>query len=173
MELASHILSTGLNSRATHGICFNLYLLPQDASISRPLASMLTAAFTSRSCSAPHSGHIQARIVRSFTLLFCLPQQLHSWLDGYVLGTLISIPPQSSILYSSLRNNSLHDASDMDLASLWFFIIPLTFRSSMQTTWLSFASLCVILCWKSFLMSATFSCSLASLFLAFSLFFDL
>ena len=78
LELTSNILSTGLNSRATHGICFSLYVLPQDASISRPFASILTAAFTSRSCFVPHSGHVQVRIVRSFTFLFCLPQQLHS-----------------------------------------------------------------------------------------------
>jgi len=138
----SDTLSTGVDSRATHGICFDLcIILSQDASISSPLISMLTAAFTSRSCFAPHSGQVHDRIERSRTFRSCLPQQLHRWLDGYVPGTFISIPPRSPILYSSFLKNSLHDASDIDRASLWFPIISFTFRSSMQTTWLSFASL--------------------------------
>ena len=74
---------------------------------------------------------------RFFTSGFRQPQKLQVWLLGYIVGTLrISFPYQIA-LYSSISKNFAQETLAMDFASLWFRIIPFTFKSSMQMVWFS------------------------------------
>ncbi len=77
----------------------------------------------------------QIRMHRFFTSGFRQPQKLQVWLLGYIVGTLrISFPYQIA-LYSSISKNFAQETLAMDFASLWFRIIPFTFKSSMQMVW--------------------------------------
>ena len=70
-----------------------------------------------------------------------------------------SVFPYQRHLYPSCLLTSKKDASCMCFASLWFLIIPDTFRSSttMTSAWLSQTIRFVILCMLSILMLAIFS----------------
>lgn len=52
------------------------------ANTARPAALMLTAALMSRSCSAAHSGHVQARTCNGISGITC-PQPEQRLLEGY------------------------------------------------------------------------------------------
>ena len=97
-----------------------------------------------------HAGHSHFRTARFFTNGFLYPQQLHVWLLGYIVGTFITDEPYHSALYSSIEKNFDHETLAMDFASLWFLIIPFTFKSSIQMVWFSRTNIDDCFCKKSF-----------------------
>ena len=123
---------------------------------------MLIAAFTSRSCSVPHSGHTHDLTLSGMRPILW-PHSLQVLLVGSNLPHLSRWTPYHSHLYSSILKNSDHDTSEMDLASLWFPSIPFTFRSSTAIAWFSRISLVLNSCRNALLSHVSFSYSWASL----------
>ena len=105
-----------------------------------PSARIFLAAFTSLSWVVPHSGHVYD-LSSSVSPSYLYPQTLHVLELGYHRSMTDSVLPYHDALYSSRRRHSPRFTSDRDFARLWFFIMPFTFRSSMQMTWLSSISL--------------------------------
>src|SRR5690554_603612 len=101
-----------------------------------PAALMLTAALMSRSCSAAHSGHVQARTCNGISSITC-PQAEQRLELGYHWSTLTSCLPAHSALYAICRTNSPQPASLIDLASERWRSMFFTLRDSTQITWFS------------------------------------
>jgi len=106
------------------------------ANTASPAALMLTAALMSRSCSAAHSGHVQARICKGISGITC-PQPEQHLLDGYHWSMADRCRPAQAAFYSSCRTNSLQPASLIDLASERLRSMFFTLRDSTQITWFS------------------------------------
>ena len=84
------------------------------------------------------------------------------------LGRTLVLLPYQLLLYSSIRLNALHDASEISLARWWFFIIFATRKPSTQITWFSLISVEDSFCKKSFLRLKTFSWIVATFMRCFS-----
>ena len=99
-----------------------------------PSFKILTAALISRSWCSPQAGHVHSLTERSFVPGHCLPHLEQSCEEGKNRSIKTICFPYQLDLYSSWRRNSLHDASEIAFASLWFFTIFFGDRSSMQMT---------------------------------------
>src|SRR3972149_2298330 len=121
---------------------------------------MFFAAFTSRSCSAPHS-HVHS-LWSKVKVRLMAPQQLQILLLGSNLPMVRMFLPYHSALYSICRLNSVQAASEIDFARQWFLSMFLTAKSSKQIDWFSLTSLVDSLCRKSFLWFATLSWIMAT-----------
>ena len=95
-------------------------------------------------------------------LTVLVPQLEHICELGYHGDTLAIVRPYHFALYSSCLTNSDHEASAICLASLWFLIIPATFKSSKQITWFSLISLVDNWCKKLVRESLILLCILAT-----------
>jgi hypothetical protein len=94
------------------------------------------AAFTSRSCSTPHSGHLHLLADRGSSSL-TKPQAEQRFELGNHLPTRTKVRPYQDDLYSSCRTNSASAPSAKARDKWRLRIIPDTFRSSTQITWFS------------------------------------
>src|SRR5258706_10313276 len=79
---------------------------------------MFLAALTSRSCSTPHTSHVQALIPRPATPFgpVRLAQHEQVWVENASL-TSSNHTPASAHLYCSMVRNALQPASSTDLAN--------------------------------------------------------
>ena len=110
------------------------------ASRRNPSFKILIAAFRSRSCVCPHTGHVHSLTERSFVPLHRPWQLQQSCEEGKNLSITTTFLPYHFALYSSCLRNSLQLASCMDLASLWFFTIFFGAKSSIQMMSFSLSS---------------------------------
>lgn len=130
------------------------------AETASPAALMLRAAFTSRSWVVPQS-HVHARTF-SGSLARIVPQVPHSFELGNQRSTTTSSRSYQAHLYSSIVRISVHDASAIARARVWFLTMVRTVRSSMTTVWFSRTSRVVSLCRKSRRRSAIRAWTLAT-----------
>src|ERR1035437_4276872 len=122
------------------------------------------AALTSRFSKVPQPTQVHSRSCKVSSLLI-LPQQEHILLLGSKRPIRKIFLPYHSALYSSMVTNVPQPASLIAPASLWFFTMPLIFKSSIAIlSWFLIRSL-EVLCKKSIRLFATLSCSFANLFL--------
>src|SRR5690606_14578878 len=141
------------------------------ADTASPAAKTLRAAFMSRSCTDPHSGHTHSRTLSGiFGMVY--PQSEQRFDDGYHLSMPINSRPYHRALYSSCRTNSDQPASLLDFDTQRFFCMLATAKLSMAITWFSFISRLESLCSKSLRASAIFACSRATLSRAFARFLE-
>ena len=146
--------------------------IPSSWSIFAPILYIFCCVLTSRSCQVPHFGHFHFLTPKSLTSVFLYPQQPHVCDDGYHRLIFLKYLPARSILYCTIVKNWDQPTDAIDFDKWWFFIIFLTARSShMNATQLSVIAL-ESLWWKSLLWSAILRCSLATLALTFSQFFE-
>src|SRR6516165_7736361 len=108
-------------------------MLAPQADTARPAARMFLAALRSRSCRVRQSGHVQ-RLVLSLSSGSRYPHAEQILDDGNHLSTAIRFRPYRAHLYSSCRLNSPQPQAEMALASLRFFTMFLTARSSTTIT---------------------------------------
>src|SRR5690554_1427127 len=141
------------------------------ADTASPAAKTLRAAFMSRSCTDPHSGHTHSRTLSGiFGMVY--PQSEQRFDDGYHLSMPINSRPYHRALYSSCRTNSDQPASLIDFDRQRLFCMFDTDRLSMAITWFSFISRVESLCRKSLRACAIFACRRVTLSFAFSRRFD-
>ena len=93
-----------------------------------------TAAFTSRSCRAPHAGQDQC-LTDSGSRSRRSPHAEQVLLLGYQRSATTTTPPRIAVLYSTCRRNSRKPASATARGRWRFASIPRTFRSSMPIVW--------------------------------------
>jgi len=125
------------------------------ADTTSPTTKTLRAAFMSRSCTDPHSGHTHSRTLSGiFGRVY--PQSEQRFDDGYRLSMPINSRPYQRALYCSYRTNSDQPASLIDFDRQQFFCMLDTDRLSMAITWFSFISRVERLCRKSLRACAIF-----------------
>ena len=96
-------------------------------------------------------------------------QHVQSFDEGKNLSTIKRFFPYHLHLYSIILRNSDQEASPIDHARQWFFIIPFTFKSSIPILLWFLTTFVESFCKKSFRWLAILSCILATLRFAFRL----
>src|SRR3990172_462868 len=127
-------LSTGVTSRVAH-------------------ARMLIAALQSRSITVPQFSHSYSRS-DSLSAGLIYPHEEQRLDVGSQRFVTVKSVSYISALYSNCLRNSPQPTSDIALDNFRFRIIPLTFKSSIDTAWFSRHNRVVSLCKKSVRMLA-------------------
>ena len=110
-----------------------------------PASFMFTAALTSRSWIALHSGQVQARSSSVIDSLI-YPQQEQRFVLGKNWSIFTKDLPAHADLYSSWRTNSPQLASEICLLKILLRTMFFTFNDSAQITWFSLTNLRDNLC---------------------------
>ena len=116
---------------------------------------------------ALHSGQVQLLMFNGI-LLDIYPHTEHRLDDGKNLSILTISRPLALPLYSNCLTSSPHETSAIAFASLWFFIMFFTCKSSIAIRSFSQTSFVVSLCEKSDRISAILAWIFATANLAFS-----
>src|SRR5690554_233099 len=129
---------------------------------------MLQAALTSRSKTAEQLPQAHSRSL-SVSSLLIVPQFEQVFDDGAKHPIRRMFLPYQSALYSNIDTKVDQLASLIACAKLWFLIMFFTANVSKQIVWFSRISLVEVLCKKSCLWFAIFSCNIATRLFAFFL----